>query len=591
MLLAEKNQKQLEHLDEVINNENYWYNDKFRVMNNEAGCGKSRQAFESMAKLASNTNDKIIYIQMFANENSEKQDAKELKNTVDAINSHCKKKLANYLCSENISLHKKILSENQIICITHKKYLKLCTNTTGDNFITNADVLIIDEFPNLYQNFFVTEIDLVRLQGFGLLTAQDKQYIEELNIWFKNKLNELHKSYGKTMHVVNLHKQDVKKFVKVLRTIVDKATKDNEFAHKYIIESAKKLLEVFSHTAIYYTASVGKTYPALYSFYNNIEYIFASQCNIILDANGGFDERYKLRKDIFTVDNQSKVFDYSDSEIILHPIATTKNALIGYKDIVVDVAEYIDNKDHKSGFHENKHHLIVTDIKRESTITDFQKDAYDWMDISVSHFGALIGKNNWKKYDDIWIIKTPFFQFVDYILQYCFYSKKDLNGNTNCELKVVKGIHSNYPIFRNRDFNKFKNSIVLGEYYQACKRIARDGRKCTFNILTADESLFDLLVMQFKNIKESVCAELELRQLVKIEKKKPGKEPTKTNNRVKIIEEYLMDAKANGKTKIEKSEICEIADLRKDKLSKTLKKINNIQFTIGMGKEQSYIIL
>lgn len=592
MLLAEKNQKQLEYLDKVINDEDRWYSDRFRVMNNEAASGKSRQTFESIAKLATDTDNKIIYIQMFANENSEKQDAKELKNTVDEINSHCKEKLANYLCSENRKLHKQILSESKIICITHKKYLKLCTDSPKGNFITDADVLIIDEFPNLYQSFFVTEVDLVRLQGFGLLTTQEKQYIEELNIWFKDKLNGLHKSFGKEMHVVNLHKQDVKKFVKVLNTLIDNAAKNNVVAYEDIIESAKKILEIFSHTAVYYIAKVGKTYPALYSFYKDVDYILASQCNIILDANGGFDERYKLRSDIFNLDKQSKVFDYSDSKIVLYPIATTKNALQGYKNIIVDVAEYIDNQDHEVGFHKTNNHLIVTDILREKQITDFQKETYDLMyNVSIAHFGALIGKNNWKKYNNIWIIKTPFFQFIDYILQYCFYSKEDLNGNTNCQLKKVKGEYNNYQIFRNKDFNKFKNSIVLGEYYQACKRIARDGRKCTFNILTSDESLFDLLVMEFKNVKNTVKTDLEIHEYIKKEKKKSGKEPTKTNDRRKIIEEYLSSAKAKGENKVEKSEICKIADLRKDKLSKTLKKIDTIKFTIGTGKEQSYIIL
>ncbi|MBN3418596.1 hypothetical protein EXN00_09795 [Clostridium botulinum] len=592
MVLAEKKEKQLKHLHNVITDSCYWYSCGFRVMNNEAGSGKSVQTFKSIAELATTTDHKIIYVQMFANKDSEKQDALELKNTVLRINNYANgNRVANYICAENRKEHKKILKESQVICITHKKYLELAKKG-GSNFITNSDILIIDEFPNLFESFYISELELTKLQGFTLLSEKDKEDIENLNNFMLNKLNELKDRFGKEMRIVNLHKLDVKKYIKVLNTIIKNAKKDNKVAHKKTIEIAEKVLEILNHSSVYTSIKIGrKNYPVIYSFYNT-DYILAQKGNIILDANGGFDMRYKLRADIVEIDKQSKVFNYTDSTINIYPISTTKTALASTQNIIKDVTEYIqEGKHNKKGLLLKKDkHLIVTDIERENLIGNNVKTVLElFSDIYLAHFGALIGKNDWKDYNNIWIVKTPFYSWIDYILQYLFYSKEDLNGNTNCEIKVKKGQYNNYTIFRNKDFNKFKNCIVLGEYYQACKRIARDGRQCNFNILTTEEDIFNLLKQQFKNINEEVKEDLEIKLIEKKENKKTGKEPTKTNTRIKMINNYIQEIKLKGKTKIEKSELVDLLGIKKTKLSPLLKKINNIE--IGKGREQEYIRL
>ncbi|EPY2275466.1 hypothetical protein ACXAT3_000144 [Clostridium sporogenes] len=592
MVLAEKRQKQLKHLHSVITDGGWWYSNKFRVMNNEAGSGKSIQTFKSIAELAITTDSKIVYVQMFANKDSEKMDALELKNTVLRINNYANgNRVANYICAENKKEHKEILKQSQVICITHKKYLELCKKSRS-NFITNADILIIDEFPNLFENFYISELELTKLQGFTLLSEKDKEDIEELNSFMLNKLNELKNRFNKEMRIVNLQKLDVKKYMKVLDTVVKNAKKDNKTAHKKTIEIAQKVLEILKHSSVYTDIKIGrKNYPSLYSFYN-IDYILAKKGNIILDANAGFDMRYSLRKDIFVLDYQGKVFDYVDSNINIYPIHTTKKALSNYQNIIGDVAEYI-----KSGKYNNKglllkqdKHLIITDLQREELIKSNVRIVYElFSDIHLAHFGELIGKNDWKDFNNIWLIKTPYYSWIEYILQYLFYNQDELNGNINCEIKVKKGKYNNYTIFKNKDFNKFKNSIVLGEYYQACKRIARDGRQCDFNILTTEEDIFNLLKKQFKNIDEQVKEDLEIKLIKRREIKKTSKKPTKTNKRIEIIRDYITEVKQEGKNKIEKNELVELLGIQKTKLSPLLKKIDNIE--IGKGKGQAYIRL
>lgn len=595
MLLAEEKEAQLKHIDDVITNEEYWYKDKFRLLNNEAGSGKSIQAFKSIARLATTTNYKIVYVQMFANENSDIKDAIELKNTVDKINKYAGKKVAKYMCSENKDKHKEILKDAQVICITHRKYSELCKKK-DTSFVTDSDVLILDEFLNLFEDFYISEIELSKLIGFSALVhdEQDKKNIKELYEFLKNIIIKLKNRNGNEMRIVNLQKLDIKKHLKTLDTII-KNTKDNEIPYKEIIEIAQKIKELFSHSSLFDNEKIGKkSYPVLCGFYD-IDYILAKKNNIILDANGGFDGRYKLRKDFFKLDYQKKVFNYSDSYINFYPIATTKTALNSYKNIILNIDEYIESiKESSFGFR-NKETLIVTDVARENQLTPFQKQALNVKNIEIAHFGNLIGKNEWKDFNDIWITKTPFYTWREYILMYMFYGKKDLNGNTNCGYKTVKGKYNNYTIFRNEEFNKLKNSIVKGEIYQAMKRIARDGRQCTFNILTADEDIYNDVAKEFKGIHQTVKLDLKIEKANKTKHKNSGRKPVKSNKRNEEIKEYLLKAKNEGKQKIAKSDLCDIASIRKDKLSKQLNNISNFlrenDLIVGTGKEQGYIFL
>lgn len=180
--------------------------------------------------------------------------------------------------------------------------------------------------------------------------------------------------------------------------------------------------------------------------------------------------------------------------------------------------------------------------------------------------------------------------FYQYILMYIFYSQKDLNGNVSCEIGCPKGCK--YVKFKNKDFDKFKNSLVLGEIYQACKRIARNGESCIMNILIDNDDIFELLVDEFKNIQVSYKSDLNIKTREPEEdKNKAGRKPTKTNERIEIVTEYIKKAKEEGKDKITKSELIKLLDIQKTKLSPLLKKVTDIKFTIGINKDQAYILL
>lgn len=127
MLLAEKKEKQLEHLTEVIINSDYWSNDSFRVLNNEAGMGKSEGTYKALGKLVlENPKIKVIYVQKFANKISINNDAIFLQETVKKINTYADENISGYISENNRRDWKNILENKNIICITHRKYMNIC---------------------------------------------------------------------------------------------------------------------------------------------------------------------------------------------------------------------------------------------------------------------------------------------------------------------------------------------------------------------------------------------------------------------------------------------------------------------------------
>lgn len=376
-----------------------------------------------------------------------------------------------------------------------------------------------------------------------------------------------------------MQKLDIQKHIKTLEKICKLASKNSEYT--YINNIACNVLELFSHSSVYFN-------KCFYTFNSHIDYVMAQQCNIILDANGGFDKRYKLRSNIFNLDNQSKVFNYEDSYINRYNISTTKTALSNYVNIIDDISSYITG--HRIGF-KNWNTLIVTDLQRENIYsTDVKECIETFDDIYLAHFGNIIGKNIWRKFQTIWTAKTPYIPFYQYILMYIFYSKKDLNGNVSCDIGCPK--ECKYVKFKNKNFDNFKNSLVLGDLYQACKRIARNGEECTMNILIDNDDIFNLLTKEFKNIQVNGKNDLKIKIRDPNDNKgKTGRKPIKTNERIKIITYYIEQAKKENKNQIAKAELIKILDIPKTKLSPLLKKIENVKFTIGTGKNQAYILL
>lgn len=564
----EKKEERNQHLFNIITDEKFYSGTYFRLMNNEAASGKSVTAFKALAWLGVNTDYKVIYVQTFANEVSEENDGIELKKTVGTINSNAKKDVANYLSIRNSNKHSEIIEKYNILCITHNKYYNLCKESRN-NLIDKADILIIDEFPNLYEEFKIGREELETLKGKTLYSSkQERTEIESIVIYLRDLLETYKKQYKPNeINIINLHKQRNKNRVKILKRFKNKS-KDKE-----VKQVCDGMIELLSHGSIYNNNN-------FYTYNSKAKYKLAKKHNVILDANAGFDMRYKLKQTLFKLDNQAKVFDYSNSELVHYPVKTTKTKLKSYIDILGDTIEYINKNVKHNGC------LIVSDKERVDSLTQAQKQLHEAPKLLYfTYYGNFIGKNEWGSLDTVWSVKTPYYNFYQYILMYMFYSGTDLNGNTSCKYGNKSG--ENYQIFYNEDFDKFKNSIVAGEIYQATKRIARDGRDCSINIVIDNPEIIQLVKSQFANIKLKVNENIKFREK---ETKARANRRLKKERYTTILSKHM----ESGLYRLEKQKFADEINVSIGNLSRELRVIteflinNNIE--IGKGRDREYLI-
>ncbi|WP_053956819.1 hypothetical protein [Inediibacterium massiliense] len=594
-------QKQIQHIKDIITNEKYWYNDKFRVLNNEAGFGKSYTSYEAIADIALK-GYKVVYVQKFANEDTDKQDAEKIKETVKQISKWTKgkEKMVNYLASDNKRDHNKITREYPIICITHRKYIESCKGKS--NFITNADILICDEFIDLCKELKISDEELKILSSATSIFKDYRKEILQLHDYVKQEIDKKYKIYGTNdMSFVNLRPS--KKIMEILEKLEEMAKKDNT------LEDIKEVLyvcrQILTRTCLYAGEEDKKKKEIKKSFYtydNRYKYLLAKKANIMLDANGGFDERYQLSP-LFKLDKQSKVFDYTNSSITLYQVATTKRALNGTKNIIEDTRKYLLEKK-KVGFEKKIDTLLVCSKKVEGkmNLTDIQLEKERLFNgIYYTHFGFIIGKNDWKHCNDVWILSTSYYAWHSYLIMYMYYSPTDyFSGNENCKIERMErtdGFKNKYSIFDNKKFDRLKNSIVAGEIYQALKRIARIDTitKCTMHVAIDNVSIFRLVAKQFKNVEKIEKQELPFQLELKQDKRKNnGKKKTKGMKREKVAKEWLYQEKEDGKNKVLKDELCDRIELNKKNLSREIKKwkwFNDDFYTSGEVIDRPYIFI
>lgn len=105
---------------------------------------------------------------------------------------------------------------------------------------------------------------------------------------------------------------------------------------------------------------------------------------------------------------------------------------------------------------------------------------------SIDYFGNLIGVNTYKDYQHAVILKTPYFDFPSYVLDYLFFRGEGIKSEET---------------FSPSDFNDVRNVVVAGEIYQALKRVNRSNRlKSKFIVFMNNEEVLQMIVNQFPNI-------------------------------------------------------------------------------------------
>lgn len=455
-----------EDLREQIMHEEKWVKDKFVVFSYEAGSGKSQNTFRFLAEMTKQKDYRVLYVQRFVKDD-------ELDNTIDTINNHAGKRVAEGIHSKMSEKDKKKCIDAQILAISHQMYLQICKGKRKE-LVKKRDILIIDEYPDLVEKITLTIKDVSELWAKSI----ENEYLETLATllrkkWYECKNNSNHGN----MQYVNFGEEEFESFKK---TFIQRSDKIAEIIGEPLLD---KLQQILSNSCYFYES-------AFHTFNNQLE-LYPLKNNIILDANGSFDYRYRLSSK-FNVKKPVKFFDYSTSILQHFTIKTDKTSL----NKQINLTERVFGK---ISLENKEKTLIITDKDNSEKVRTkaseylfsfgFSQEEIDKR-ISVDYFGNLIGVNSYRDHETVIVLKTPFFDYLSYALNYLYFQSK-----------YVKDI-GDITIFKNIDVESIRKTVVGGEIYQAIKRINRDNSQSAHMIVCTEyQKAVDVVVEQLPKIK------------------------------------------------------------------------------------------
>lgn len=538
-------------LEEQIINEKLWNSEKFLIFDHEAGTGKSRFTQQCLGQMTKTQKYKVIYVQKFKKDD-------ELVKTMERINHYAGREVAGYYSSDMRREQKKKAKDIQILCITHQMYYQICK---GNNLelIKGRDILIIDELPQLIQEIYVTRDDIASL--WGRFNRDGDGAGRELAQLLLDLLLEIKENKGDGVKYIDFRLEKYDKFRKLYNRVKD--SRDIQL---------KEEKEILGKIDMLLNQSFFVCQNRFVSWENGIE-LYKLKNNIILDANGGFDHRYKLSNQ-FEVKRQNKRYDYQNTNLFHYNAKTTKGNLAKDRDKMhSNIVSRID-------WNNLSKVLFITDIAGEQSL---EKEILSYLRfygtnlieiqqnfnkvIAIDHFGNLIGRNHYRDFDTIVILKTPNYNYISYILDYTF-----LTGN------VTDGMI--FETFKNAEIEKIRISAVAGEFYQAIKRINRENKlRSNIYLFSDDMDAVEMIKGQLRNV-QYFYKEIDF-----------DKRTYNTANRPKTqlnkLKEILMRYKRDGVKEINKKSLKEELGVKSPNLAKLLSEVkdfaekNNIRIEKG----------
>jgi len=507
-------------LREQIMNEEKWVEDKFVVFGYQAGSGKSRNTFRFIAEMAKEKSHRILYVQKFVRD-------EELDNTVATINHHASKRIAGGFHSKMEEMAKKEVINAQIMCISHQMYLQICKGNRSE-LVKGRDVLIIDEYPDLVEKITLDQGDIGNL---WMLSYGDYQLENMAHLLRKKRYECNSKAIQNIMEHIDFSEKEFEPFKKMFSGRTDKIAK---IIGQPLLE---KLQQILSNGCLFYE-------NAFHTFNNQLK-LYPLKNNIILDANGEFDYRYRLSSQ-FIVKAQKAFYNYSRSKLQHFEIKTDKTSLKKQ----INLADKVFKKIALEGKGKT---LIVTDKDNSDkvkakvieylTSLGFNKGEAE-NKVKIDHFGNLIGVNTYRDYETVIILKTPFYDYLSYALIYFYF------------LSMEKKAMCNVEVFKNDVVEMLRKSMVAGEIYQAMMRINRNNsQQALFVVCTDYQEAMGLVLGQLPNIQfESDSLEVNNNKV---------KEPTKNSTvaRVAKAEKFLLDQMEAGVKEVQKKDIRELVGI------------------------------
>lgn len=510
-------QNQVKRLAELIT-EGQTGKGKFLVLGLEAGVGKSRETDRIIAEYFNNTEPeksdrKFLIVKRFV------EDANKSANDINSYGWN--KMIAVSITHDNWNKYQDNLPSLQswpVVIITHSRYSRLCQHPSlREYFERGRHTLILDE-----------QMDIPM---FSFSESTYKEILNSLPSHLDAKFIALSK--GLFNLITELKQNDSNRLIKVkvkpefdyeLLTEFEGDITANWFHIKG--DEARSNVSNFIN---FLKAFDGKNIclynnQRISAFYGNFDR-WTLENNIILDANAEIDRRYYYAKDIEVI-SFPKIFDHSDTVIYPIDFNSSKRGISRTPNYYEAIAETIKEK------HGNRHKtLIVTQKQAEYKLLKCLKDVglsdiglgekYNGEDIAVAHFGAIIGKNYWRQFDQVWVVASPNIPMEIYPLYWCYFSQSAIRNH-----KLTTVGSKNKCQLKNNVFEDVRFSCVVSEIYQAVKRINREvTMDAEIFVVHGDPNVFNAVVSQLKNVRvgEEIKPGFQPKQKDKQSEPKQGK--------------------------------------------------------------------
>jgi len=537
-----------EQLRQQIINQDKWRNDVFVVYPFEAGSGKSRESQRFLGEMTKQYGFRALYVQRFVKDN-------QLQETVNRINEYAEKEVAVGITGEDNKSKKALKKaiEAQILVCSHSMYKQFCRGLHPE-LTNNRQILIIDERMDLVERFTVSIEDIGNLWGSFSLYKQG-EIVEVLAELLKKKYYHYLPLIGsvnkKEMYYVDFKEDDFVKYQSALDELISLVTDKN---HKMLLMKVKNLIK-----------SGGLFFENQFHSVEDIRYVMLEN-NIILDANGSFDATYRFFNEMFSIQKQPPIFDYSQTILHHFEVKTGKGSLEKYASFFQDSLEKID-------FSCGSKILFVTDKDsvdkvQEALLMKFAQMGDNLEEIEEHHnikleteyFGNIIGRNDFRDFDKVVILKTPNYSYIDYSMLYFYFQV--LGGNSV----------GNIQVFEHEQVEAIRKSVVAGETYQAIKRINRDlTKKADIYLFCGNQETVDMVLNQLQNV-QYVKREMTIENKRK-KSDSERKEQSSFDKKVTLVQEALV-ACAKKVSSIKKKEFREqLGILDKHLFAKILKNL------------------
>jgi hypothetical protein len=209
--------------------------------------------------------------------------------------------------------------------------------------------------------------------------------------------------------------------------------------------------------------------------------------NVILDANGQIDYTYELDEHIH-IDRQTPIVNHSKWWLYSVTFNSSRSQIrrtVNYFDVVA--AEIIKRK------RLSDKTLVITSKDQ----VDEWKRHLSVEGIELAYFGNIIGKNDWRDFTQAWVVVSPNYRMEDYAVRWAAATGRDL-VDTDLTMVAKNGALR----FTNQEIESIRFSTILGEIYQAVKRVNRENKlDCEVYVVHKDPEIVRQLKKNLQGIK------------------------------------------------------------------------------------------